>query len=181
MLSQGADDHAVTFCRTDAELAGAAAEYLLGSILRGGAGVVVADRDHARLIGQRLADAGIDLATAGASGAYFVLDAAETMSQFLVSGWPDPAAFWRAISPVIARAARRQREVRVFGDMVSPLWLAGRFSAAIDVEALWTELARQHGFSLLCAYPETASAADPDADDRLALILAAHTRQVPLR
>ena len=67
----------------------------------------------------------------------------------------------------------------MFGDMASPLWQAGQFSAAIDVEALWNELARQHGFSLLCAYPATAAAADPD--DELALVVAAHTRIAPAR
>jgi hypothetical protein len=60
----------------------------------------------------------------------------------------------------------------------------------MDVEALWTELARQHRIGLLCAYlgpgglsPGDASpgggvraGAGPDAADELALLIAAHSR-----
>jgi len=175
VASQGVDDHAVMFCRTDAELADAAHEYLLGSLRRGGAAIAVATLPHLRQIDQRLAEAGIDLTVARASGAYLTMDASTTMAEFLSGGWPDPAAFWRTISPVVGRAASGRRPVCVFGEMVSLLWAAGQCTAAIEVEALSTELARQHQFSLLCAYLG-ASATGPDLDDELALVVAAHTR-----
>jgi hypothetical protein len=74
--------------------------------------------------------------------------------------------------------------------MVSLLWQADEFGAAMDVEALWTELARQHRIGLLCAYVGSAGispgnacvggpasgGADPDAADELTLLIAAHTR-----
>ena len=46
--------------------------------------------------------------------------------------------------------------------------------AAVDLEALWNELARQYSFSLLCAYPADAVGADEHADE-LAQISAAHS------
>lgn len=175
MISGGSDEHVVTFCRTDAELADAAAAYLLDGIEHGGAGVAVATRPHLRLIDQRMAETGVDPAAARASGAYVVLDAAATLDQFLVAGWPDPSGFWRTISPLVDRAGSARRHVRVFGEMVSLLWQAGRFGPAIELEALWNELARQRCFDLLCGYL-SAGGASHEADDELAMVLAAHTR-----
>jgi hypothetical protein len=95
---------------------------------------------------------------------------------------------------VIRRAGKSgQRPVRVCGEMVSLLWQAEEFGAAMDVEALWNELARQHRIGLLCAYLSSAGLAahgvslgstgsgrvGPDAADELALLIAAHTRIAP--
>lgn len=175
MVSQGVQDHAVTFCRTDAELADAATEYLLASLRGGGAAIAVATAPHLRQIDRRISEAGIDPVAAQAHGAYLTMDASATVAEFLSGGWPDPAAFWRTISPVVGRAASGHRRVCVFGEMVSLLWADGQCAAAIEVEALSTELARQHHFSLLCAYVGAAPTG-PDLDDELALVVAAHTR-----
>jgi hypothetical protein len=44
----------------------------------------------------------------------------------------------------------------------------------VDLEALWNELARHYSFSLLCAYPAGAVAADERADE-LSDVHAAHS------
>jgi hypothetical protein len=166
----------VTFCQTDADMAVAAAQYLLGSFRHGGSGIAVVTSARVRQIDQWIADAGTNPAALRANGSYLVLDAGTAMDQFLARGWPDPAAFWRTISPVVERAAAGgHRPVRVFGELLSLLWQAGQFGAAIEVEALWNELARQHRMSLLCGHLGTR-AIDPDPDDELALVLAAHSR-----
>lgn len=176
MLSQSPDDHIVTFCRTDAEVSDSGAEYLVASVRRGGAAVALATPAHIREIDQRLADAGVDPASARSDGRYLSRDAQDTLDQFLPAGWPDPAAFWRTISPLIGRAAQGgERHVAVFGDMVSLLWERGQFAAAVEVEALWNELVRQRHFGLLCAYVG-AIGAGQDVDDELAMVLAAHNR-----
>jgi hypothetical protein len=78
------------------------------------------------------------------------------------------------MSPVLKRALARPGPVRIFGEMVALLWDAGNAGAAVDLEALWNELGRQYSFSLLCAYPAGAVAADEYADE-LAQICAAHS------
>lgn len=188
------DEHLVTFCQTDASMADAAATYLIGAIRHGGAGIAVVTPEHARQIDRRIAGAGLDPATARADGSYVVVDARAAIGQVLTRGWPDPAAFWRTMSPVIQQAGNGgQRPVRVCGEMVSLLWQAAKFGAAMDIEALWNELARQHRIGLLCAYlgsgglsPRNAvlgsivsGAVAPDAADELALLIAAHTRIAP--
>ena len=175
MPGRSPDEHVVTFCRTEENMADAIAAYLLGAIRRGGAGVAVVTPAHARQLDQRIADAGLDPVVARAGGGYVVVDARAAIGQVLRRGWPDAAAFWRTISPVIVRAGNSgQRPVRVCGEMVSLLWQADEFGAAMEAEALWNELARQYRVGLLCAYLGPPGG-DSDPDDELALLLAAHT------
>ena len=190
MPGRSPDEHVVMFCHTDASMADAAAAYLLGAIRHGGAGVAVVTPEHARQIDRRIADAGLDPLAARAEGGYLVVDAHAAIGQVLTRGWPDPAAFWRTMSPAIRRAGNGGRPVRVCGEMVSLLWQADEFGAAMDVEALWNELARQHRVGLMCAYlgagglgAGSASLGGPapggvesDTADELALLIAAHTR-----
>ncbi len=159
MLSQQSHDHGVMFYSSGEELAATVSEYLLDSMKGGGVGISLATAAHSQRIEALLARGGIDPAAARASGHYVALDAKQTMDRFVVNGWPDPAAFYTTLSPVLKRATRRRRQVRVFGEMVSLLWESGQFSAAIDLEALWAELGRQHRFSLLCAYRQAQAAA----------------------
>jgi hypothetical protein len=58
--------------------------------------------------------------------------------------------------------------------MVALLWADGQTGAAVDLEALWNELAGQYSFSLLCAYPASIVHGDDVADD-LAHLHAAHS------
>ena len=74
----------------------------------------------------------------------------------MTAGWPSPASFWQATTPLIRPAAEAGKPVHVFGEMVSLLWDAGLVGAVIELEAMWNELGSQYPFSLLCAYPAQA-------------------------
>jgi hypothetical protein len=143
----------VLFYRDGDELAGRVSTYLLEAIRAGGVALVIATREHRDAIAGELARAGVDVAARQAAGLYVALDAAETMDRFMVAGWPSAASFWQVISPLISRAAENGAPVRAFGEMVALLWDFAQVSAAIEVEAMWNELAAQYPFSLLCAYP----------------------------
>jgi len=166
-------DHLVLFHESDEDLADQVYEYLFG---RGepGTAILVASSEHRRLITDRMARAGIDISAVRADGSFVALDASGVLAGFMVDGWPDAAAFWRTMSPVLKRAESRPGEVRVFGEMVTLLWDAGQTGAAVDVEALWNELARQYSFSLLCVYPASSVATAEDADD-VSHVQAAHS------
>ena len=171
-----AGEHAVVFYH-DNELAGVVGGYLLDAITGGGVAIIVATPEHRMWVNAWLMQAGVDLATVTTSGSYVILDARQTMDGFVIGDWPDPASFWTALSPVLAAAARRRRAVRVFGEMVALLWDAGHSDAAIELEALWNEMARRYTFSLLCGYPLASVGAD-DCSDALARVCESHTRSV---
>ena len=166
-------DHVAAFHESDEDLADQVYGHLFGS-REPGTAILVASAKHCRLIADRMERAGIDVSAALADGSFVALDASRMLAGFIVAGWPDAAAFWQTMSPVIKRAEARPGEVRVVGEMVSLLWDAGQTGAAVDVEALWNELARQYSFSLLCVYSADSVAAAEDADD-LSHVLTAHS------
>ena len=149
------DDHAhlVEFYETDEFLADSVRDYLLPALRQGDAGIVVATPDHERLFCSGLADAGIDVEAAKATGQLVMLDAAETLARFMVDGEPDGTRFRTVIGGLIAGAAAGPRGVRVYGEMVALLWANGEVAAAITLEDLWNDLSQTHPFSLFCAYP----------------------------
>jgi hypothetical protein len=163
-LSAGSGGHTVVFHRGGDELAGKVSAYLRQAFRQGGAAIVIATPQHRRAISARLTRAGVNVAAAEAAGAFAALDAIETMSRFMVAGSPDAASFWQVISPLIRPATEAFAPVHVFGEMVALLWDLGQVSAAIEVEAMWNELAAQYPFSLLCAYPAESVSGDHNRD-----------------
>jgi MEDS: MEthanogen/methylotroph, DcmR Sensory domain len=163
-LRGGPGRHAVLFYSDGDEFAGQVSEFLLEAIRTGGVAVVIATPAHRESIAAALAGAGIDVAARQAAGLYVALDAFETMDRFMVADWPSAASFWEVTSPIIARAAGTGTPVHVFGEMVALLWDFGQINAAIEVEAMWNELAGQYSFSLLCSYPADSVRGDQHQD-----------------
>jgi DcmR-like sensory protein len=163
-LGAGPGDHVVMFHRDGDEFAGRASAYLLGALREGGAAIVIASPEHRRVIRARLAQAGTDVAAAEAAGAFVALDALDTVLRCMVADWPDPASFWQVISPLIRRATEAFRPACVLSEMVALLWDSSHFNAGIEVEAMWSELAAQYPFSMLCAYPAPSVIGDHDQD-----------------
>jgi len=81
------------------------------------------------------------------------LDAAETLSKFMVNGQLEEKIFLQVIDGIMARATQAGRNLRIFGEMVALLWAEGNRTATIRVEELWNELGKGHSFSIFCAYP----------------------------
>jgi hypothetical protein len=170
----GHDDHVVTFYADHRDLTETVGEFLREALRTGGVAVVLATPAHRRAIQAWMERTGVDVAAAEADGCYVELDAAGTLAEFMVNGWPDPAAFWQVISPVIQHASQKAAPVRAFGEMVALLWESGQVEAAIDTEALWNEMASRYCFGLLCAYP-AKPISDPELSDALTQVCQAHT------
>jgi anti-sigma regulatory factor (Ser/Thr protein kinase) len=130
--------HAVRLYADEAELVDAVDAFARAGIDAGEAVLVVATPAHRRAFEAALPH--------GAT----VIDAEETLRRFFVGGRLDRAAFDRVVGGLIRRAPG---PIRVFGEMVAVLWDAGHVTAALELEELWSELARARPFSLLCAYP----------------------------
>src|SRR5688572_24698310 len=153
-IAMHATEHVVRFYETDASLLDAVATFCADAILADAAALVVATAEHRAGIAERLRARGL-LDIAGSHDTYLSLDAAETLSQFMIDGEVDAARFTEVIGGVISRAAEGGRPVRVFGEMVSLLVADGDPAAALRLEELWNDLQAHlpHAFSLFCAYP----------------------------
>ena len=149
--------HSVQFYSDDSFLLDALSRFMGSAIGAGDAAIVIATEDHRTTLAQQLSARGLDVTKAVEQGRYVALDAAATLAQFMVDGWPDEKRFVELIGGVIlrAKAAAHQEHGRaaLFGEMVAFLWMEGRPDAALKLEQLWNQIAQSHSFSLLCGYP----------------------------
>jgi signal transduction histidine kinase len=143
--------HAVQFYESESFLYDKVSRFVNTALAAGKSAIVIASKARREAIDKR-----VDLSSLGiGSQAQFIsLDAEETLSRFMVDGWPDPQRFADVIGGALRRAsADGAVGVRAFGEMVALLCAAGKAEAAVRLEGLWNDLAREHDFSLLCAYP----------------------------
>jgi anti-sigma regulatory factor (Ser/Thr protein kinase) len=152
-ISVDAGEHVVQFYEDDAQLARAVGGYLTAAIEEGAVAIVIATEAHRDAFEKMLEAAGHDPTTCQLDDQWIVLDAAETMAQFVHHGQVDADGFREIIGPVVARAAGSGRPVRAYGEMVALLWEAGDVLAAIRLEEAWNALAREIPFGLVCGYP----------------------------
>ncbi|MBW8877741.1 MAG: MEDS domain-containing protein [Acidobacteria bacterium] len=147
-------DHSVQFYEKDAFLIDRLSDFIGAGLEAGQAGIIIATSTHRADLAQRLKARGASLDVSLHADRYIALDAAETLSKFMVDGWPDERRFADEMKELLRRMARDgNRQVLAFGEMVALLWAEGRHEAALRLEELWNDLARTESFSLLCAYP----------------------------
>ena len=146
-------DHFVQFYEADTSLLNSLSGFISKGLSSGGGAVIIATKAHRDGLESKLMGAGVDITTASASGKYVSLDAAETLSKFMVNGSPEAGRFTDLMSRVIAGVTDGRHSVRAFGEMVALLWEQGNYDGAIRLEELWNDLQKTHSFSLFCAYP----------------------------
>jgi hypothetical protein len=146
--------HAVKFYDSRESLCRIVAEFL-GEGLAGQQPVlVIATPEHRAGIRAELETRHFDVELMQGAGDLLLLDAAETLSTFMVDGMPDDHLFVANMLGAIDKVCggRKDRTVRAYGEMVDVLWQNGQDVAAIRLEMLWNKLAATRDFALLCGY-----------------------------
>ncbi|HUR47457.1 MAG TPA: ATP-binding protein [Candidatus Saccharimonadales bacterium] len=146
-------DHFVQFYESDDFLINSLNEFIGAGLGKGDSAIVIATEQHRLSLESQLRDNGLNVEGLKQRGQFISLDAAEVLSQFMVSGSPDPQLFNRVIGKVLCGAEAAGKSVRAFGEMVALLWADGRGAQAIQLEEFWNEIGRKHRFTLFCAYP----------------------------
>lgn len=149
--------HVVQFYSSDDFLLDGFAGWVGKSLTLGETAIVVATHQHREGLYTRLKACGVDLDLAEKQQRYLALDAADTLSTFMVDSQPDACRFAEGVGRILCRAGNPEeqghRRINIFGEMVALLWAEGKFDAAIRLEQLWNDLAKKYDFSLACAYP----------------------------
>ena len=145
-------DHVVQFYEDDGFLCDTVARFAGAGLAAGEGVIIIATELHRHGFRQRLAANDFDIDRAVASGRLQFVDAVDTLDRLLVGGMPDRARVDEVLGGLIRAAAAGRTHVRAYGEMVDLLWRDGKHAAALRLEEMWTELVRQHDFSLLCAY-----------------------------
>jgi PAS domain S-box-containing protein len=155
----GQETHVVQLYSDDNLLLDVLCRFIGGAIAVGDAGVVIATKAHQDGLAIRLKALGLDTAKAISQGRYVSVDAKELLPRIMVNGQVDETHFIEIIGDLLTRARDatdcKDSRIAVFGELVALLWADGKPQEAIRVEQLWNDLARNHYFSLLCAYPIT--------------------------
>jgi signal transduction histidine kinase len=141
--------HFVRFFEEDDYLVRELHAFVDRALREGGQAIVIATPGHRQGLLQALA---ADAEPSGHEG-LLLLDAAATLAELMVDGWPDGARFERVVAPLVSRACAAGGPVHAFGEMVGLLCEQGHFEAALALEGHWNALAARHRFALLCAYP----------------------------
>src|SRR5260370_15674204 len=115
-------EHFVQFYETDDFLLDSVSGFTGAGLGAGAACIVIATKLHREGLEERLQANGLNLSAAHARGKYLTLDAAETLSQFMVDGWPEPDRFAEVVGGQLARPVNGPPPVRVFGEMAPLLW-----------------------------------------------------------
>jgi hypothetical protein len=169
-------DHLVQIYQDELAFLDVLAGFVAGGVTAGDAIIVIATPAHREALDQRLEAAGIDVEAARKVDSYISLDAAETLSTFMVQDWPDEERFNATVSGLLKRAGVQGRSIRAFGEMVALLWAQGHCAATVRLEYLWHRLCLTSGFSLLCAYPKSGFTVD--AAESIRQICDAHSHVV---
>lgn len=150
--------HKAEFYSDDAVFVVGFARFIEAALEAGNAVIAVTTDSHQRGLLQRLKEHGVDVDAAVQLGQYVPLDAADTLSKFMLNDLPDPARFFGVACDLVAAAARATfgRRVSICGECGSILWAQGHADAAIQVEQLCNQLAKRYEMDILCGFSLTS-------------------------
>jgi signal transduction histidine kinase/CheY-like chemotaxis protein len=155
--------HFVQFYDEDRVLVDSVRGFTRRGLETGAGAIVIATPSHREAIERAWRDDGFDPTPWRATGQLRELDAAATLQTFMVRNRPDASRFRATVGAEIARSHSEHGHVVAFGEMVALLWGQGHQGAAIQLEELWNELAKEHSFALFCAYPRAQFHGDAHA------------------
>jgi DcmR-like sensory protein len=146
--------HAVQFYRDEHSLFTTVADFLSEGLVLEQPAIVIATPAHRFAIQQYLSARLVDCAQARRDGDLIMLDAEETLGQFMTGDQPDQELFEKNVGVIIRQVldGRGETVIRAYGEMVDVLWNEGRTEAALVLEGLWNRLIVGHGLALLCGY-----------------------------
>jgi DNA-binding NarL/FixJ family response regulator len=148
--------HEAGFYSDDTSLLDGFTQFIGSALRAGNAAIVVATESHRDRLLPRLQSHGLDISAAIEQGRYISLDAAGTLSTFMVNDLPDRARFLQATASLFAAAVKAAKgdppRVAVCGECDPPLDL-GDGHAAIRLEQLWNEVVKTYDIDILCGYP----------------------------
>jgi signal transduction histidine kinase len=149
--------HIAQFYTDQAFLIETLSRFIGTALGAGDAALVVATPEHREALAVSLKRRGLDIAGMAKRGRYVALDAAETLSKFMLDGAPHSLLFARVIGGLVAQTRAKAEgsnpRLAVFGEMVSLLWADGNQEGALRLEQVWNELAQTQSFDLHCSYP----------------------------
>jgi hypothetical protein len=173
----GERDHFVQIYSHEQQIIEAVAGYFVNGVRFNEACIMIGTPEHNRQIEKlvRYIEPRVDAAIA--DGSFIILDAHETLSEFMVDGKPSKDLFEDVVGGIIKKAGGMRKRLRAFGEMVAILADSRNGAAAVELEMLWNALAKSLHFRLFCVYPHQ-TLLHPDAAPHYDTICSAHTHVI---
>jgi DNA-binding NarL/FixJ family response regulator len=176
--AQDPDRHEILFYSSDAALLDSLTRFVAIALGSGNPAVVIATKSHLDDIRRSLKTEGLDVEGASQRGTYVELDATQSFSAIMVDGLPDRARFFKILGRVMEEAIRaasaEHPRVAFCGEGLGLLWAAGKTEAAIQLEQLCNNLAKEYKIDMLCAY-SLSSSRSKEEEDLLRRVCAQHS------
>src|SRR5205085_942830 len=99
----GESEHFVQFYENDAFLIDSVTGFVTSALRDGSSSVVIATREHRHALRKKLTASGVGVAEAVAEGRLVLLDAEQTLSNFMVGGLPDRHLFNKVVGGVVSQ------------------------------------------------------------------------------
>ena len=148
--------HQVASYRDDASFVADFARFIEAALKMGNPAIVIATEPHRNGLQQALQERNCDITAAIQEKRYIALDASETMSTFMVNGWPNADKVLRGVRDLLQEAAKAAKtqcpRVAACGEMGPMLLAQGSGEAAIELEHLTHEIANTCDVDILCGY-----------------------------
>jgi len=118
--------------------------------------IVIVTKPHQENLLQRLHAEESSFGSAMRQGRYIPVDIAETLATFMVDGLVDAKRFRESarklIDTAVGVASGENRRVSACGECAPSLWAQGNGDAAVQLEHLWDQVARERNVVILCGY-----------------------------
>jgi len=147
-------EHLVEIYGDDAAFLDSLESFAIGGLKKKESVIVIATPQHRKALESRLRFRSIDIEAMASRDLYIALDAEETISKFMVNGWPDDEQFEKVVGDLLMRGRKNGKKIRAFGEMVALMWARGETEATIRLEHLWHRFCSSEAFCLFCAYPK---------------------------
>jgi len=148
--------HDVTFYSDDHRFLDELTHFVAGALRSGASAVIAATESHREGLLSRLRRHSLDIDTAMEQRRYIAVDAAHTLSTFMVNSMPDRGLFMKTFGNLVHSAAKASKSgnshVSVFGECMHLSWAEGNSEAAIRMEEFGSELTRIFDADVLCGY-----------------------------
>lgn len=151
-----ASRHDVTFYSDDQRFLNELAQFVAGALKSGSSAVVAATEPHREGLLSRLRMHNPDIGAAMKQRRYIAVDAAHTISTFMVNSMPNRGLFMKTFGNLVHSAAKASKSgnshVSVFAECMHLICAEGNAEAAIRMEEFGSELIRTHDADVLCGY-----------------------------
>jgi CheY-like chemotaxis protein len=149
-------NHEVEFFSDDVSFLEGFTQFIGAALRAGNAVIVLATKSHRDSLLSRLQTHGLDVGAAVEQGRYITLDAADTLSTFMINDLPDPVRLFKVVGDLVMNAAKaakgEHRRLAACGECAPLLVAQGKGKAAIRLEQIWTEIVVKYDMDTLCGY-----------------------------